>query len=213
MGLAGLFALSGGVALIEADAVMVAQCMISRPLLVGPLVGALCGDSRSGMILGALIEALSLERLPVGGIKSVNWTVAAACAVLLSAGPGRVPMPLSLPAGLCLGWGYVWIDGLELRRRGRLTESIERGLRAGRDIGWCGLFARSLGEHVCFTAFFVFGSMALFGPALSWGWAVGPTCFRAGMLRAFDAVLWIGLAALLGAFLRFRLLRWRRGYG
>jgi PTS system mannose-specific IIC component len=58
------------------------QVMISRPVVAGTVIGLLLGDPYSGMITGALIELLWIDRLPVGTVVPPNDTVAA---VLISA--------------------------------------------------------------------------------------------------------------------------------
>ncbi|MDE2291208.1 MAG: PTS sugar transporter subunit IIC, partial [Elusimicrobia bacterium] len=75
--LAGLPLFSAGVAVIETDAVLVGQWLISRPVVVGPLVGWLLGDLAAGLVLGALVEAFCLEELPVGSVVPPNGAVAA----------------------------------------------------------------------------------------------------------------------------------------
>ena len=68
----GLPVASAGVATLEADAVLVGQFLLSRPMVVGPLVGAASGDLAAGLGLGALVELICLEELPVGSVVPPN---------------------------------------------------------------------------------------------------------------------------------------------
>jgi mannose/fructose/N-acetylgalactosamine-specific phosphotransferase system component IIC len=61
-GLAGI--LAG--ALLWLDRVFIFQFMVSRPLIMGPLVGFIMGDVRTGIIIGASLELLWLNAPPVG---------------------------------------------------------------------------------------------------------------------------------------------------
>ena len=53
-------------ALVELDTVHVGQWLVSRPILLGPALGALCGAPWLGLGGGALIELFCLDGLPVG---------------------------------------------------------------------------------------------------------------------------------------------------
>jgi len=52
-------------ALICLDRVAV-QIMISRPVVAGPLMGLILGDMLTGLVTGALLELLWIDRIPVG---------------------------------------------------------------------------------------------------------------------------------------------------
>lgn len=58
------------------------QVMISRPVFAASVIGLLLGDLFVGMITGALIELIWIDRLPVGTVVPPNDTVSA---VLISA--------------------------------------------------------------------------------------------------------------------------------
>jgi len=58
------------------------QVMISRPVVSASIIGLLLGDPYVGMITGALIELIWIDRLPVGTVVPPNDTVSA---VLISA--------------------------------------------------------------------------------------------------------------------------------
>lgn len=56
--------------------------MVSRPVVAASVIGLLLGDLYVGMITGALIELIWIDRLPVGTVVPPNDTVSA---VLISA--------------------------------------------------------------------------------------------------------------------------------
>ena len=59
--LAGMLAMLVGI-----DRIAFAQFMISRPIVVGPLIGLAFGNAMVGLEVGMLLELLWLGRLPVG---------------------------------------------------------------------------------------------------------------------------------------------------
>ena len=42
------------------------QAMISRPVVIAPLMGWLLGDLYAGLVIGAIIELIWIDRLPIG---------------------------------------------------------------------------------------------------------------------------------------------------
>ena len=114
-------AFSAWIAMLESDTVMIGQWTLSRPMLVGPLVGLICGELWIGLVLGVLVELFWLESLPVGAVMPFNGAVAAGCAVLLSAGREPVAIAAAFPAGLALGWAHRWLEGRLRQSRWTLT--------------------------------------------------------------------------------------------
>jgi len=190
-------AMSGWIALLELDGVLIGQWMISRPILVGPLMGLLCGKPALGLSLGILFELFTLDKSPVGSVMPLNGTVAAGTGVLLSAGPDVVPLALAFPAGLLLSAGH-----RRLESRLREYRSIY-SLRAFQDIdrdgrvNWEGLLLPSLGRQVLMTGVFVYASVFVFGPLLSYAWGEAPVFLRRALEFGLRASAGIGLASLI----------------
>jgi mannose/fructose/N-acetylgalactosamine-specific phosphotransferase system component IIC len=65
------FAILGAV--VGLDVVSFPQAMISRPLVAATLAGALTGRPGQGMLLGAVLELIALETLPVGASRYPEW--------------------------------------------------------------------------------------------------------------------------------------------
>ena len=59
------------------------QVMLSRPVVAGPIIGFVLGDPYTGLISGALVELLWIDRLPVGVYVPPNDSIVA---VLIAAG-------------------------------------------------------------------------------------------------------------------------------
>ena len=70
--------------LVSLDATAVGQFMVSRPIVVGPLVGALMGDTGLGLALGALCELIWMADLPVGAHLPIDLTLLAGVATAMA---------------------------------------------------------------------------------------------------------------------------------
>ncbi len=108
-------ALIGG--LLGLDGTSVGQFMISRPLVVGTVVGGLLGDAPTGAAIGALLELYLIVSFPTGGARfpdGASATVAAAAAAVAGDGAGALPIAcmIGLVWGQLGGWS-VWL----IRRR------------------------------------------------------------------------------------------------
>ena len=63
---------------------VVVQSMISRPVVVAPLVGLLLQNPYAGLVIGALIELIWIDRLPIGTYIPPNDSIAAVSAVAIA---------------------------------------------------------------------------------------------------------------------------------
>ena len=68
------------------------QALISRPVVAGPIIGALLSDPYTGLLAGAFVELLWIDRMPIGTYIPPNDSAAA---ILITAG--------SILAGIKLG--------------------------------------------------------------------------------------------------------------
>jgi mannose/fructose/N-acetylgalactosamine-specific phosphotransferase system component IIC len=68
------------------------QTMISRPIIIAPVVGLILGNSYAGLIIGAMLELFWIDRIPIGIYIPPNDSIAAAFAA-----------SLAILAGLSLG--------------------------------------------------------------------------------------------------------------
>jgi len=71
------------------------QLMLSRPLVVGWMVGLVCGDARTGLVIGSLLEMLYGGMLPVGAYIPPDYHLATAITV---AGALRLQGAPGMPA-------------------------------------------------------------------------------------------------------------------
>ena len=194
----GLAALSAAGA--ELDVACVGQFMLSRPLIVGALLGGAVGHARLGAGLGVLGELFSLAELPVGSHVPLNATVATAASVLMIAGPTPVPLEAAFPTGLFLGWAHRRLETLLRRRRDRLGALVEERLGRGQEAGLGSLAAGEVGRQFALTLLVLAVAVGLRGPLLAALPRV-PEAVRAGLNVALALSPWLAAAALAQALL------------
>ena len=180
-------------ALIELDAVMVAQTLVSRPLIVGVIFGALGGAPWTGALFGATFELMSLVHLPVGGALSWSGPVAAGTAALLAGLDCSSAM--SLAGGLGAGVLHSRLEGFERARRMATGDALARRAAGnGRVLGFS--FAVSLAAHAALTFSVSFLTLTLIPIFDRQWWPSSPVFVRAGAEFAADVAPWIGLSSL-----------------
>jgi PTS system mannose-specific IIC component len=86
---AAVAAIAGGLAAVERKGAL--QLMLSRPIVLAPLLGALLGDAHGGLMLGVPLELLFLGGVNLGGSLPDNET-------LLAAGLTSAVVPAGLAA-------------------------------------------------------------------------------------------------------------------
>lgn len=178
----------------ELDGLRVGQFMVSRPIVLGPLLGWALGDAGTGAVLGAALEVLALDALPLGAVVPWSGAVAAAAAVwtaLRTGAPG-----LSLAGGLAAGMAFRWADvGLRLAFGG-LNAAAEAGVREGRLAAPAALLALAALAHALAAAAFLLLAVTALEPvcrwALTWPWADG-------FEQALDLLPALGVVAFLDA--------------
>ena len=190
------------VALLELDVVQVGQTMVSRPLVLGPLLGLLFGVPRIGLALGLCLEFLSLDDVPVGDRLPLNATVAAAAALLLTCSPRPLHPALALPLGLAAGWAHQCLEAVLRRRRRALCGAAERSISDGGTPSWGRLLGRALAEQAAATFAVLLACVCAAGPALSGLWPRLPQSLLAGLDLGWKLAPWLGLGVVLHALRR-----------
>lgn len=60
------------------------QTMISRPIIIAPVIGIILGNPYAGLIIGAILELFWIDRIPVGIYIPPNDSIAAALAASIA---------------------------------------------------------------------------------------------------------------------------------
>jgi mannose/fructose/N-acetylgalactosamine-specific phosphotransferase system component IIC len=114
--------------LVGLDLVSGPQVMIARPIVAGPIAGAMLGDPATGFALGVLFELFQYDILPVGAVRYPEYgpaTVAAVSAAHAAAGT------LGLGVGALVGLITAMAGGVSLQAVRRLnTRAVHRAAAA-----------------------------------------------------------------------------------
>jgi mannose/fructose/N-acetylgalactosamine-specific phosphotransferase system component IIC len=194
---------AAAVAVLELDSASVGPFLLSRPFVLGPLVGVWRGELWLGAALGAAFEALTLEELPLGGRLEISPGIAAATAAWLVCPPVHLEPAAAFLLGLAAGRAHALLElGARRRRLGaaRAEARLSAGRPAalGREIAATLLAQAALGFVVTLAAF------AAAGPALARLWPLLPDAIREGARASWLCAPWVGAGGLVASF-------WRRG--
>ncbi len=93
------------------------QCMIERPIVVGLVAGILMGDVRTGVIIGASLEAIFMGAVNIGGAISAEPVTATALAVAFCVGAGidqSAAITLAVPVGVVTAFLSIALNNVVL---------------------------------------------------------------------------------------------------
>jgi mannose/fructose/N-acetylgalactosamine-specific phosphotransferase system component IIC len=167
-----LISLSGS--LLCLDRVFI-QAMISRPVVIAPLIGMLFNNLYAGLIIGALIELIWIDRLPLGTYVPPNDSIAAvvatSIAVIAGFSLGRVsPQLIALSVLLAIPCGVLakQLDVLIIKSNNALSDKAledakENNIKAIERKNYLGLIRVFL-----IYAVFLFVVQAAFIPSVIW---------------------------------------------
>ncbi|MBI4678903.1 MAG: PTS sugar transporter subunit IIC [Elusimicrobia bacterium] len=196
---AGMLAAGAAVvAAAELDSTLALQLMVSRPIVLGPLLGLGMGNALMGAFVGLIVELYSHDKIPIGGLIPANAAVSAGAGLLLALGPGAVGLPVAVPAGLFLGWLHErLVDSPLRRRRGRLAHSTAEALARGVDAPLGRMIAQELALQFVATWALLIAALVVLKPLGMRTWAVlSPTALGTGLWFAALAAPWFGMGML-----------------
>jgi len=99
--------------------------MISRPFISATLGGVVMGDAASGMLVGALLELLTMRHPPYGAAKYPDTGPAGLVAGAAYAAVGGGSLE-GLVAALLTGWAIGWIGAYTGYGRRKINERLVR---------------------------------------------------------------------------------------
>jgi len=128
-------AIAGGIVCLDR---IVLHALISRPLIAGPIIGALLHDPFIGLITGAFVELIWIDRVPIGGHigpnESVVAIVIAAGSILAGQHLGHLSQSLFVFTFLLflpLGYAGRKMEVLIRHSNNRLSQQVMEDARAG----------------------------------------------------------------------------------
>ncbi|UPT73997.1 MAG: hypothetical protein M0D55_19555 [Elusimicrobiota bacterium] len=180
-------------AVLELDAVLVAQTLVSRPFVVGAVIGALGGRAHTGALYGAAFELLALVDVPVGG--SLTWSASVASGTAAALMLGGTSAAMCFAGGLGAGLLHARLEAVERARRTAGADALAAAAESGGPaLGRA--FAVSIALHAAGTFALSLAVVALVGWADRFWWPYAPEVLRAAASAAASCAPWIGLSGV-----------------
>jgi mannose/fructose/N-acetylgalactosamine-specific phosphotransferase system component IIC len=126
-----LFLLAVLGAMVALDATSLGQLMLSRPLVAGTLAGAVVGLPLEGALIGAMLETLTLDILPVGAARYPETGTAAVLAVGTLGVAHTVTTPVAILLTVTYGVAWQYLSGSTVIAGRYLNERLVHAGRGG----------------------------------------------------------------------------------
>src|SRR5207247_9611217 len=118
--------------LVGLDLVSVRQMMIARPIVAGPVAGAILGDLATGLQLGVLFELFQYDVMPMGAVRYPEYGPATVAAVSTAhAAAGTLGLGLGALVGLVTGMLGGMSMSVVRRATARAVQAVAGRLGAG----------------------------------------------------------------------------------
>ncbi|HON60210.1 MAG TPA: PTS sugar transporter subunit IIC [Smithella sp.] len=154
------------------------QAMISRPVVVAPLVGLLLHHFYAGLVIGAILELIWIDRLPIGTYippnDSLTAVLATAAAALSAPKGGGVPpelISLSVLAAVPFGLAAKRMDTLIIRANNVLSDQALEAVRRNDVRSVERKSYRGLLRVFLAYALFLLAAQCVMIPAVRWGFS------------------------------------------
>jgi PTS system mannose-specific IIC component len=175
--------------------------MICRPVVIAPIIGLLLNNMYAGLIIGALIELLWIDRLPIGTYIPPNDSIAAVAGTSIAgiAGSmlGRVsPELIALSVLLAIPCGMLakQIDVMLIQSNNAMSDKAiedakENNIRAIERKSYWGLVKVFL-----FYSAFLFAIQMMIIPSITWGYPRLNETFLKALSLTYYFLPFLGIA-------------------
>ena len=181
-------------ALLGLDVVSFPQAQISRPLVAATLAGGLMGEAMNGLLVGATLELIALETLPVGASRYPEWGSASVIGGALFArldGQGAGALTIAVLAALATAWVGGWTMVSLRRLNGLVARRARPAFERGSFPAIAGVQLIGLSADFVRGALLTLASLLVFGPLMRAAvnvWSVDPRISRAVVVTLAVAV-------------------------
>ena len=186
------------VALLELDTTYVGQILISRPLIVGTLLGALTGNLFLGLQMGIFTELLYIDYLPIGGVVPPSGAISASIAILMNRF-FAMDIYFAFFVGVVCGQIFTFVERFLRNKRSALLEKVEKAL-VFKKVTLANVMLKSIAAEFAAVFVFLFLSMIIIGPLFSYLHQDISEKIHIAFKLSYYIVPWVGLCALLFSF-------------
>ena len=152
------------------------QAMISRPVVIAPIIGLLLHNLYAGLVIGAFIELIWLDRIPIGTYippnDSLAAVVATSTAIIAGQKLGGIPPPelmalsilIAIPCGiLAKQMDILIIKSNDTLSDRALVDAKKNNIRGIEQKNYLGLIKVFL-----FDVFYILAILLIFIPSVIW---------------------------------------------
>lgn len=182
------------------------QTMISRPVVIAPVIGMLLGNPYAGLIIGAILELFWIDRLPIGIYIPPNDSLAAAFAASLAilagqslGGVSKELLTLAVLIAIPFGVAAQKIDVKIVESNNLLSNQALEAARVGNISAIEGKVYRGLAKVLIFYIGFLFLLQILFVPALIQLYPIIPAVFKNMLSLMYYFLPLLGFAVALNS--------------
>ncbi len=185
-------------ALLELDTTYAGQLLISRPLFVGTIFGALTGNLFLGLQIGIFTELIFIDYLPIGGALPPSGNIIAAMAILMNHF-FKMDIYFAFFVGIVCGQIFSFVEKFLRNKRAQMLEEIDKKLIEIKTTPGKIIFSNLALE---FAAVFVFLALSvmIFGPLFSYLHQDISEKVHVAFKFAYYITPWVGLCGLLLSF-------------
>lgn len=131
------------------------QSMMERPLVVGLVTGILMGDMKTGVLMGASLEAIFLGNVNIGGViaaEPVTATTLATTFAIISNVEQKAAMTLAVPIGMLAAFVVMFLKNVFMNI---FAPSLDKAAREGNQKIGCDTALRNV-DYLLFNHRFDF---------------------------------------------------------
>ena len=186
------------IALLELDTTYVGQFLISRPLFIGTILGALTGNLFLGLQIGIFTELIYIDYLPIGGVVPPSGTITATIAIMMNYF-FKMDVYFAFFVGIICGQGFAFLEKFLRNKRAAILGEIEKKL-VDRKINPGKVIIRGLVVEFVVVFVFLFLSMIVFGPLFAYLHNDISEKVHVAFKFAYYITPWVGLCGLFLSF-------------
>ena len=186
------------IALLELDTTYIGQFLISRPLFVGTILGALTGNLFLGLQVGIFTELIFIDYLPIGGVVPPSGAISAAITMLVNYF-FAMDIYFAFFVGIVCAQSFAFLEKFIRNRRSKVLSKIEKKLNERKINPGKVIFINILIEFFIIFVFLVL-SMIIFGPLFTYLRSDITEKVHTAFKFAYYIIPWVGLCGLFLSF-------------
>jgi mannose PTS system EIIC component len=180
------------------------QAMISRPVVIAPIIGLLLNNPYAGLVIGAVVELFWIDRIPVGTYIPPNDSIVAVLATSIAALAGQErgatsPELIALAVLCAVPFGILAqkMDTFIVKSNDLLSDRALEDAKTANIRAIEQKVYYSLVKVFLFVVFFLLVSQAIVVPSVAWGYPQLPLPLIKMLTLTYYFLPIVGIAAAL----------------